>query len=236
MRKRYDTSKREPGEINQKGYRLGRNLKKDGNIMFYYIQGELAYKDLNTCVIDCGGLGYKLTVSRITADDLSSSVGKKVKLFTHLAVREDGIELFGFGSENERSCFNSLTAVSGVGPKVAMSILSVMTPDDLVAAIYSEDVKSIAKAPGIGSKTAARIVLELRDKIAKDMPLADVKTLNTGSSVNTKTSGGKNLSEAAEALMVLGYDKNTVLKVLKDINTDLEVGEIIRLALRKLAG
>lgn len=204
--------------------------------MFYYIQGELAYKDLNTCVIDCGGLGYKLTVSRITADDLSSSVGKKVKLFTHLAVREDGIELFGFGSENERSCFNSLTAVSGVGPKVAMSILSVMTPDDLVAAIYSEDVKSIAKAPGIGSKTAARIVLELRDKIAKDMPLADVKTLNTGSSVNTKTSGGKNLSEAAEALMVLGYDKNTVLKVLKDINTDLEVGEIIRLALRKLAG
>ncbi len=203
--------------------------------MFYYIQGELAYKDLTTCVLDCGGVGYKLTVSRITSEELSSSVGKRVKLFTHLAVREDGMELFGFGSESERSCFNSLTSVSGVGPKVAMSILSVMTPDDLISAIYSEDIKSIAKAPGIGSKTAARIVLELRDKIAKDMPLPDAKTLNTGSSVNTK-SGGKNLSEAAEALMVLGYDKNTVLKVLKDINTDLEVGEIIRLALRKLAG
>ena len=210
--------------------------EEDGRSMFYYIQGELAYKDLNTCVLDCGGVGYKLTVSRITSEELSSSVGKKVKLFTHLAIREDDIELFGFGSENERSCFNSLTTVSGVGPKVAMSILSVMTPDDLISAIYSEDVKAIAKAPGIGSKTAARIVLELRDKIAKDMPLVDAKTLNRGSSASVAKGGGKNLSEAAEALMVLGYDKNTVLKVLKDINTDLEVGEIIRLALRKLAG
>ena len=136
--------------------------------MFYYVCGELAYKDLNTCVIDCGGVGYKLTVSQITSGELASSVGKKVKLFTYLAVREDGMELFGFLSENERSTFNRLTSVSGVGPKVAMSILSVMTPDNLAVAICTEDVKSIAKAPGIGTKTAARIVLELRDKISKD--------------------------------------------------------------------
>ena len=107
--------------------------------MFYYLSGELAYKDLNTCVIDCGGVGYKLTVSQITSESLASSVGKRVKLFTYLAIRENEIELFGFASDNERSAFNRLTSVSGVGPKVAMSILSVMTPDNLAVAICTED-------------------------------------------------------------------------------------------------
>ena len=202
--------------------------------MFYYIMGELAYKDLGTCVLDCGGVGYKLTVSQITSESLASSVGKKVKLFTHLAVREDGIELFGFGSDEERSCFNRLISVSGVGPKVAMSILSVMTPEALSVAICTEDVKAIAKAPGIGSKTAARIVLELRDKISKDISIPDAGTLTKGSHIQT-TKGGKNLSEATEALTVLGYDKNTILSVLKDIDTNIDVGEIIRMALKKLA-
>ena len=201
--------------------------------MFYYVCGELAYKDLNTCVIDCGGVGYKLTVSHITSGELASFVGKKVKLFTYLAVREDGIELFGFISENERASFNRLTSVSGVGPKVAMSILSVMTPDNLAVAICTEDVKSIAKAPGIGTKTAARIVLELRDKISKDISIPDAASLTKGSSLTVK--GGKNFSEAVEALTVLGYDKNTILNVLKDVDTNADVGEIIRTALKKLA-
>ena len=202
--------------------------------MFYYVCGELAYKDLNTCVIDCGGVGYKLTVSLITSESLASSVGKKVKLYTYLAVREDGIELFGFSSDNERASFNRLTSVSGVGPKVAMSILSAMTPEALALAICTEDVKAIAKAPGIGSKTAARIVLELKDKISKDVSIPDASALTKGSSTAT-VKGGKNLSEAMEALMVLGYDKNTVLNVLKDVDTNIDVGEIIRMALKKLA-
>ncbi len=201
--------------------------------MFYYVCGELAYKDLNTCVIDCGGVGYKLTVSHITSGELASSVGKKVKLFTYLAVREDGMELFGFISESERASFNRLTTVSGVGPKVAMSILSVMTPDNLAVAICTEDVKSIAKAPGIGTKTAARIVLELRDKISKDISIPDAASLTKGSSAAVK--GGRNFSEAVEALTVLGYDKNTILNVLKDVDTNADVGEIIRMALKKLA-
>lgn len=202
--------------------------------MFYYLSGELAYKDLNTCVIDCGGVGYKLTVSQITSESLASSVGKRVKLFTYLAIRENEVELFGFASDNERASFNRLTSVSGVGPKVAMSILSVMTPENLAIAICTEDVKSIAKAPGIGTKTAARIVLELRDKISKDVSIPDAATLTKGSaSVSVK--GGKNLSEATEALMVLGYDKNTILNVLKDIDTNIDVGEIIRMALKKLS-
>jgi Holliday junction DNA helicase RuvA len=149
-------------------------------------------------------------------------------------VREDGIELFGFGSEEERSAFNNLTSVSGIGPKVAMSILSVMTPDDLAIAISTENIKAIAKAPGIGAKSAARIVLELRDKISKEFVLPDAKTLTAGASVPT-TKQGKNFSEATEALTVLGYDKNSIVKALADIDTTKDVGEIIRIALKKLS-
>ncbi len=204
--------------------------------MFYYLSGEVAYKDLNTCVIDCGGVGYKLTISQITSEALASSVGKKVKLFTYLAVREDGVELFGFGSNDERSCFNRLTTVSGVGPKVAIGILSALTPDQLITAIVSEDTKAIAKAPGVGAKTAARIVLELRDKIGKDVSLPSADTLNANSATQSSVSSNKNLSEAAEALAVLGYDKNSILTALKGIDTSKgDVGEIIRLALNKLS-
>ena len=202
--------------------------------MFYYLSGELAYRDLNTCVIDCSGVGYKLTVSQITSLELGDSLGKRVKLYTYLAVREDGIELFGFGSDEERSCFNRLTSVSGVGPKVAMSILSVMTPTDLSIAICTEDIKSIAKAPGIGSKTAARIVLELKDKISKDISIPDL-SMASGSATRSLPKNNKNLSEATEALSVLGYDKNTIVNALKDIDTSLDVGEMIRLALKKLS-
>lgn len=203
--------------------------------MFYYLNGELAYRDLNTCVIDCSGVGYKLTVSHITSQELGDSVGKKIKLFTHLAVREDGIELFGFGSDEERSCFNRLTSVSGVGPKVAMSILSIMTPTDLSIAICTENIKAIAKAPGIGSKTAARIVLELKDKISKDISIPDTSSLIGGAAAKSLPKNSKNLAEATEALAVLGYDKNTIVNVLKDIDTSLDVGEMIRLALKKLS-
>lgn len=201
--------------------------------MFYYLKGELSYREHGLCVIDCGGVGYKLTVSMNTSDTLVSKLGKEVKLFTHLAVREDGIELFGFGSNEERLCFNQLTSVSGVGPKVAMSILSTMTPDKLALAICTEDVKAIAKSPGIGTKTAARIVLELKDKISGEvMASAEAAKLDVHSSAVPKNS---NLSEAVEALIVLGYDKNSVLSALKGADVSLDTGEIIKVALKKLA-
>ena len=202
--------------------------------MFYYISGELAYKDLSTCVIDCGGVGYKLTVSQLTSESLASSLGKKVKLFTYLAVREDGIELFGFGSDEERSCFNKLTSVSGVGPKVAMGILSTMNPEQLAYAICSEDTKSIAKAPGVGSRTAARIILELKDKIGQGLPLASADDSAPGASKPVALS--KNLSEATEALISLGYDRTSIINALKGVDTaKTDVGEIIRLALKRLS-
>ena len=201
--------------------------------MFYYLSGELTYRDTNTCVIDCGGVGYKLTVSLITATSLVSKMNTKVQLFTHLAVREDGIELFGFGSAEERECFNHLTSVSGVGPKVAMSILSHMTPDRLALAICTEDAKAIAKTPGIGPKSAARIILELKDKISKDMmSSSNDENLDTPP-IKTVIRG--NISEASEALMVLGYDKSTILSMLKDADPTMDVGDIVRLALKKFS-
>ena len=202
--------------------------------MFYYLNGTLAYKDLSFCVIDCGGVGYKLTISQITSDMLTSKLNKEVRLFTHLAVREDGIELFGFGSDEERECFNRLTSVSGIGPKVAMSILSTMTPEKLAIAITTEDVKLIAKTPGIGAKTAARIVLELRDKISKDILSLSTDAINLTSSPAAAAST-PNLTEAMEALAVLGYDKPSITRALAGIDPKADVGEIIKLALKKLA-
>ena len=201
--------------------------------MFYYLNGNLEYRDATTCVIDCGGVGYKLTVSLVTSDLLVNKMNQKVKLFTHLAVREDGIELFGFGTNEERTCFNQLIAVSGVGPKAAMSILSTLSPDRFSLAVCSEDVKAISKAPGIGTKTAQRIILELKDKISKDMMTAGGKQ-NANFAVNTPPNSV--LSEATEALMVLGYDKNTVLNALRGIDIqNADVGEVIKAALKKLA-
>lgn len=205
--------------------------------MFFYLQGELTVRKSNLCVIDCGGVGYQLTVSLNTSDRLLGKEGSKVKLYTHLAVREDGVELFGFSSLEERETFHNLTSVSGIGPKVALSILSQFTPDKLALAICTEDVKSIAKTPGIGPKTAARIVLELRDKISKEMLSSDVSFSQPTSSPAARTTKiSKNLSEATEALMVLGYDKNAILGAITGIDTEqTPVSEIIRLALKKLS-
>lgn len=203
--------------------------------MFYYLSGELALRDINTCVIDCGGVGYKLTVSMITSESLSSKVGQKVKLYTYLAVREDGVELFGFGSNEERNAFNLLTGVSGVGPKAAMNILSIMTPDRLAMAVCTEDIKGISKAPNIGAKTAARIVLELKDKVAKDMLPSSASAKDMGNVGSVAHAASGNLAEATEALIVLGYDRSSVIKALGGIDPSLDVGMIIKAALKKLA-
>jgi Holliday junction DNA helicase RuvA len=200
--------------------------------MYYYLKGELAYREGNFCVIDCGGVGYKLTVSMITADAMLTKLGKQVQLYTHLAVREDGIELFGFGSCEERECFNKLISVSGIGPKVALSILSTHTPDKLAFAIASEDVALIAKTPGIGKKTASRIILELKDKLT-----VDTKELLSDYSVSAPILSSKNtnLSEAMEALMVLGYDKATITAALNGIDPAMDSASIIKAALKKLS-
>lgn len=203
--------------------------------MYYYLKGELALLDTSFCVIDCAGVGYQLTVSLITAESLSQKVGKEVKLFTALAVREDGVELFGFGSTEEKAAYMMLTSVSGVGPKAAMAVLSIMTPDKLALAVATEDIKGISKAQNIGKKTAARIVLELKDKVAGSFIAAPAQDSGKGISIDAPHAKSSNLSEASEALMVLGYDKSTVLSALAGIDPSLDAGAIIKLALKKLA-
>ncbi len=203
--------------------------------MFYYLNGELTVRETGMCVIDCGGVGYKLTISLLTSELIHSKINQKVKLYTHLAVREDGVELFGFASNEERSCFNYLTSVSGVGPKAAISILSSMTPDAFSLAVCTEDIKTISKAQGIGKKTAARIILELKDKLSKDI-VTFTPTDKENQELYKSAAKNTTLAEATEALLVLGYDKNTVLNALKGIDTAKnDVGEIIKLALKKLA-
>ena len=203
--------------------------------MYYYVKGELTYSDQSTAVVECAGVGYKLTVSLITSDVLSRKRGEIVKLYTELSVREDGVELFGFLSEEERSVFNLLTGVSGVGPKAAMSLLSSFSPDKLIFAVGTEDVKSLARANGIGNKTAARIVLELKDKVSGDLFRESGRTAANpdGTLLDMPKKSGK-LTEATEALAALGYDKSQILSALRGVDVEkLSLEEIITAALRK---
>ncbi len=200
--------------------------------MFYYLEGTLVYRDPTTAVIDCGGVGYKLTVSYQTSEALANKMNQRTRLMTSLQVREDGVELFGFSTNDERDCFTMLITVSGVGPKAAMSILSVMTPDRFRFAVCTEDIKALSKATNIGKKTAERIYIELRDKIAKDTMSGSFPT-GDSSAVATPVANGK-LNDAAEALMALGYDRSTALNGLKGLDTEqLTVSELIAQALKK---
>ena len=202
--------------------------------MFYYISGRLAYSNPSTAVIDAGGVGYKMTISENTFNALPrlNSDGF-AKLYTYMAVREDDVELFGFISESELSTFKLLLTVSGVGPKAAISILSLLTPEKFALAVCTEDRKTIAKANGIGPKTAARVILELKDKLLKTTDLGEVASAGF-ESVSAPTNSGK-LAEAQDALLVLGYSRAEALNVLKSIDTQtLELEEIIKKALKLL--
>lgn len=199
--------------------------------MLYHVNGILEYCEQGFGVVDCGGVGYKVTISDNTYSAIVSQVNQRVKLYTSLQVREDGIELFGFKTIDELNAFKLLITVSGVGPKAAMAILSMLTPDRLSMAITSEDTKAIAKANGVGAKTAARVILELKDKITKQ-PFATTNVV--GGEEITVIPKSSNLSEALEALVVLGYSRSDAQRALGGIDPKLDVAKIIPLALAKL--
>ena len=199
--------------------------------MIYHLNGTLELCEEGSCVIDCGGVGYKLFISDNTYTSVVGHVGEKMKLLTYLQVREDAVELYGFKTNDELSAFKLLITVSGVGPKAAMSILSLLTPDKLSLAICSEDTKTIAKASGIGAKTAARVVLELKDKIAKQV---FATTSELGGQAPIAIGKSSNLSEALDALVVLGYSRAEAQRALGGIDPSLDVTKIIPLALAKL--
>lgn len=203
--------------------------------MFYYISGKLAMLDLTYAVVDAGGVGYRLTITQNTYSRLPhhSDPSEQVCLYTYMAVREDGVELFGFESTEELDAFKLLITVSGVGPKAAVAILSQLSPAKLSHAILSDDKKSIAQANGIGPKTAARIVLELKDKLKKTT-LGNLYEEDTPATVTGADASGK-LSDAQDALMALGYSRNEAASVLRTIDTaQMELDDIIRLALKKI--
>jgi len=197
--------------------------------MYHYVFGELVLCEGSTAVIDCGGVGYKLIISNVTFGSIAGKLGERVKLYTYLNVREDALELFGFATEEELNAYKLLTTVSGVGPKAAMAILSVFTPQKLAIAISKGDTKAISVAQGIGPKTAARIILELKDK------LGAIDTSGDDETVVLPTKDKGILSDALNALLVLGYTKGEASAVLRNINTDgKDLEAVIREALKGL--
>ena len=205
--------------------------------MFYYISGKLTFLDPSFAVIDAGGVGYKMTISQETYSKMpphrSVEEIPTVKLYSYMALREDDVELFGFVTEEELESFKMLITVSGVGPKAAISILSILSPQKLAIAICTDDKKTIAKANGVGPKTAARITLELKDKF-KNSALVTESDVSSDSSYDTSFASDKR-SDAISALTVLGYTRSEAESVIKKIDISaLEVDDIIKEALKRL--
>ena len=202
--------------------------------MFYYVRGELAVLEPGTAVVDCAGVGYKLLISDNTLGKLANMDKKEVLLYTYMYVREDAVDLIGFAAKEELSAFKMLISVSGVGPKAAMSILSLLTVEKFALAVSTQDSKTIAKASGIGPKTAARIVLELKEKVAKEFSTVPSGTATQDLFAEEVSSGG-NLAEAEKALMVLGYTKAEAQTALKGVPPTASLEDMISAALRKMA-
>ncbi|MBQ1602361.1 MAG: Holliday junction branch migration protein RuvA [Oscillospiraceae bacterium] len=195
--------------------------------MFYYLDGTVAHVEPYLAVIDCGGVGYACKTTSTTISKLQK--GQRGKLYTYLNVGEDVFDLYGFATQGELGSFKQLLGVSGVGPKAALAILSVTTPESLAMAIITGDEKALTRAPGIGKKIAQRIILELKDKVAKEQQSIGLP----GTAVGVAT-GGKAV-EAAAALGVLGYGNAEISEALRGIDVEnLTLEEIIRQSLRKM--
>lgn len=200
--------------------------------MYAFIEGEVCEKSNSTLVLLAGGVGWQLTVSNTTLQ-AAPALGQKMRCQTWLSVREDAMELFGFASREEKEMFLQLTSVSGIGPKTALGILGAIPLRDLNLAILLGDVSALARAPGIGKKTAQRIALELKDKITQ----ADVSAVAPGAVSAPAAVPTDAVMEAIEALTALGYsstEARNALSQVKDASDRPE--ELIRLALRAMAG
>lgn len=198
--------------------------------MFYYLNGVVAEMEANLAVIDCGGVGYACATTNYTLSQLKK--GERAKLYTYMNVREDAVDLFGFSSQSELHSFKLLLGVSGVGPKAALAILSTNTPANLAMAVVMGDEKALTAAPGIGKKIAQRIILELKDKLAKEQASFGQ---DTGGSVPLTVLPNDKAKEAGAALAVLGYSGSEVAAALKGIDIDtLPLEEIIRQALKRM--
>ena len=197
--------------------------------MFYYLNGEITLLEENMAVVDCGGVGYACRTSGYTLSKLK--IGQKAKLYTYCNIREDAFDIYGFSTKEEHRCFELLIGVTGVGPKAAQAILSVVSPDRFTLAIMTQDEKAITAAQGVGKKLAQRIILELKDKMGK----VSVTELPTGDFAPVAQTTGSALSLAQAALGELGYHQTEIATALKGLKVDgMTTEEIIRHALRAM--
>lgn len=195
--------------------------------MIYSLKGKLIYKEPSMAVIECGGVGYSCKITENTFSKLKN-INDEQFLYTHMSVREDNIELFGFSSQDELKCFKLLISVTSVGAKAGISILSALTPEKFILAVSSGDSKAISKSKGVGSKTAQRIILELKDKIAKE----DINITGDVFSSNDVPINTSNIEEAIQGLMALGYSQSEVLPIIRKLSGDLSTSDIIREVLK----
>ena len=211
--------------------------------MLAYIKGTLEMKMTEYVVIDVGGLGYKVFMSSIGMEKLGN-IGEQVKVYTYYRVREDDISIYGFNSNEELRMFELLLSVSGVGAKTALAMLAVCTPSEFVLAIVSEDVNVLTSIPGIGPKSAKRIILELKDKIKKEQQIQELKNASKNNKEISETSikvkqmieNDNKVQEAIGALQVLGYNKKEIEKAFMKIDkTNLETEDLIKKGLNILS-
>jgi len=199
--------------------------------MFAYIKGTLEYKCNDYLIVEANGIGYKIFTS-ISTIETAGRIGEQVKIYTYLYVREDVINLYGFLTQEELGMFELLISVSGIGPKVAISVLSSISPSKFGLAVITDDVKTLTKAPGIGNKTAQRIILELKDKI-KNEQLSLPDSITGGDNVPEKSNSI--ISEAVSALMVLGYSGAEASRAVSAVYSDnMDLETIIKQSLKKM--
>lgn len=196
--------------------------------MLYSVRGKLIHTTLSGAVVECGGVGYYCQTTVNTLKTIK--IGTGVMLYTHLNVREDAMELFGFATKTELDTFKTLISVSGVGPKAGLAILSELSPEQVAMAIATDDIKTITRAPGIGKKIAQRIILELKDKLAKAAASDDTLPVSAGAA-NAVTG---NVPKAIEALGVLGYAPSDIAPVLATLDSSLPVEQLIAMTLRQM--
>lgn len=196
--------------------------------MFYHLAGTVSDIDINLAVIDCGGVGYAV---KTTVNTLSKiKLNEKAKLYISEYIKEDSFELYGFATLSEKRCFDMLLTVSGIGPKAAQAILSAATPEGLAIAIMNGDEKAITVAQGVGKKIAQRVILELKDKVSKEMGSSSVEL-----PVIHSLADGDSRNEAVAALMVLGYSTPEINSALKGMDiSGMSTEQIVKIALKNL--
>lgn len=198
--------------------------------MYAYIKGKVEHKSSNYIVIENAGIGYKIFMGESAINSIGD-IGEEVKIFTHYHVREDDISLYGFKTNEELRMFELLISVSGVGAKIALIMLSNIEPSSFALAVITNDTGKLVKIPGVGKKTAARIVLELKDKLKDEETVSEDSMNNETESVNDEK-----VEEAISALQVLGYNKREIEKVMKKLDLEkLNLEEIIKEGLKYLS-